>query len=280
LNSILRDGDHGGSEVAIDNGISMSRWVFIYRLAGAVLVAAAHPLNAQSTPANGVGSQFEMVFWQSISNSDDRAQYEAYLSQYPSGTFAALARAKINAVDRRGVTIAATPLPEVVPVTVTPQVSASIDMPVAAAPSPVTASTSSSLSEQLRALSKSQGLGDSKMPAVARKAELPERPRLPSLSSSSLPAQFCTAVERNAHYDTIFKPSVDRADANNRTAVDHMKNLRIAYDEAAARGDAVSANVFAAEAKAYEAIAKAAYDTRATYDAEFNRLMAVPIVKC
>jgi hypothetical protein len=266
--------------VSFDNKNVMNRWVFICKLGGSICLAAANPVNAQSTPANGVGSQFEMVFWQSVSGSDDRSQYEAYLLQYPSGTFAVLARAKINAIDRRSASISPMPLPEVGPLTVAPPVSKPAELPVAANPSPVTAPTSAILSEQLRALSKSQGLSDFKTPAVAQKAQLPERPLLASVSSTSLPAQFCTAVERNAHYDSIFKPSVDRADANNRSTIDYMKNLRIAYDEAAARGDAVSANVFSAEAKAYEAIAKTAYDMRASYDAEFNRLMAVPIVKC
>ena len=43
----------------------------------------------------GVGSQFEMVFWQSIDNGNDPALYEAYLGRYPDGTFASVARVKI-----------------------------------------------------------------------------------------------------------------------------------------------------------------------------------------
>ncbi|MDE2621429.1 MAG: hypothetical protein KGL54_14815, partial [Sphingomonadales bacterium] len=57
--------------------------------------ALATPLAAQ-TGATGVGSQFELVFWQSVATSEDIGQYEAYLSRYPEGTFAALARAKIE----------------------------------------------------------------------------------------------------------------------------------------------------------------------------------------
>ena len=38
----------------------------------------------------------EVVFWQSIQNSNSPAQFQAYLDQYPNGTFAALARARIE----------------------------------------------------------------------------------------------------------------------------------------------------------------------------------------
>jgi uncharacterized caspase-like protein len=38
----------------------------------------------------------EVVFWQSIQNSNSPAQFQAYLDQYPNGTFAPLARARIE----------------------------------------------------------------------------------------------------------------------------------------------------------------------------------------
>lgn len=60
--------------------------------------------NAAPSPAspNGVGSQFELSYWNSVSASEDRHQLEAYLAQYPNGTFSGLALAKIAALDRRG----------------------------------------------------------------------------------------------------------------------------------------------------------------------------------
>src|SRR5688500_13553898 len=65
---------------------------------------------------NGVGSPFELAFWQSIATSDDRMQYEAYLAQYPAGTFSGLARAKIAALDRaKGIVPAATAVSPVAP---------------------------------------------------------------------------------------------------------------------------------------------------------------------
>jgi uncharacterized protein YgiM (DUF1202 family) len=38
----------------------------------------------------------ETVFWQSIANSQNTASFEAYLSQYPKGAFASLAKVKIG----------------------------------------------------------------------------------------------------------------------------------------------------------------------------------------
>lgn len=107
-------------------------------------VMAAGTARAQSAPAvaapslapsggtaNGVGSQFELVFWQSVAASEDRAQIETYLQQFPNGTFSALAKAKINALDRReaaarGIAIPPPPTP-----------TASSETSAAAMPAPV-----------------------------------------------------------------------------------------------------------------------------------------------
>ena len=62
-------------------------------LAAGLLLGLSSPVHAQS--ANGVGSPFELAFWQSVAGSDDPAVYDAYLQQYPAGTFAGLARAKL-----------------------------------------------------------------------------------------------------------------------------------------------------------------------------------------
>jgi hypothetical protein len=39
---------------------------------------------------------FEFIYWQSVQNITSLAAYEAYLSQYPNGVFAALAKVEIN----------------------------------------------------------------------------------------------------------------------------------------------------------------------------------------
>ncbi|MBC2669154.1 hypothetical protein ACFOON_09285 [Novosphingobium piscinae] len=71
-------------------------------------VALASPAAAQSG-GTGVGSQFELVFWQSVATSEDVGQYEAYLSRYPEGTFAPLARAKIERLRPQSVARASQP---------------------------------------------------------------------------------------------------------------------------------------------------------------------------
>jgi hypothetical protein len=55
----------------------------------------ASPAQAQGPIATGIGSQFELAFWQSVESGNDSALYEAYLAQYPNGTFAAVARVKL-----------------------------------------------------------------------------------------------------------------------------------------------------------------------------------------
>ena len=71
-----------------------------WRPLACALMALAIPASAMAQ--SGVGSPFELVFWQSIAASDDAAQYRAYLDQYPNGIFAALARRKIATLESRG----------------------------------------------------------------------------------------------------------------------------------------------------------------------------------
>ncbi len=58
-------------------------------------VAAIEP--APAAPATGGGNQqAELLFWDSIKNSDNPATFEAYLKQFPNGVFAGLAQAKVD----------------------------------------------------------------------------------------------------------------------------------------------------------------------------------------
>ncbi len=50
---------------------------------------------AASPPAS---AEQENLFWQSIMNSTNAAEFEAYLSQFPNGVFSALARARLSAL--------------------------------------------------------------------------------------------------------------------------------------------------------------------------------------
>ncbi len=51
------------------------------------------------TPPAGQADR-EVVFWQSIQDSDDPAMFEAYLEQYPEGEFARIAKLKFEAATK------------------------------------------------------------------------------------------------------------------------------------------------------------------------------------
>ena len=46
----------------------------------------------------GDPAEFELAFWEAMKDSKDPAEFEAYLEQYPSGAFAVLADARLQAV--------------------------------------------------------------------------------------------------------------------------------------------------------------------------------------
>ena len=58
------------------------------------------PVAAPSAPAQP-DNTVELTFWNSIKDSDDPGLFEAYLGQYPNGLFAALASAKIAAIQKK-----------------------------------------------------------------------------------------------------------------------------------------------------------------------------------
>ena len=64
-------------------------------LALAAVGGASAPAVAQTTVATGVGTPFELAFWQSIDSSNDASLYTAYLTHFPNGTFSEIAHAKI-----------------------------------------------------------------------------------------------------------------------------------------------------------------------------------------
>jgi len=66
---------------------------------------ASPPPSAETSPATPAAPATptraqpdEMVFWESVRNSTNRVELEAYLAKYPDGTFAPLARARVAAL--------------------------------------------------------------------------------------------------------------------------------------------------------------------------------------
>jgi uncharacterized caspase-like protein len=80
---------------------------------------AATPPAATDTPQpRGPAPDQETVFWQSIQNSKNAADYKAYLEKYPNGTFAALAKIRLAEIEKAA---AVTPPAPEKPVKPTPQ---------------------------------------------------------------------------------------------------------------------------------------------------------------
>ncbi len=117
-------------------------------------ITAAGPCSAQAGATNGVGTQFELTFWESVAGSNDPSLYDAYLEKYPDGTFAALARAKASSLRKAAAPVPApvAPVPAVTPVVRPMQASPALvpvslvvpssppaPTPIAAAPAPVLA---------------------------------------------------------------------------------------------------------------------------------------------
>jgi len=81
-----------------------------------VFVAAlgkADRLTVQPAPAVSMppqtGVDKEMMFWQSIQNSDNPAIFEAYIEKFPNGTFVPLARIKISELKQKKVVASIAP---------------------------------------------------------------------------------------------------------------------------------------------------------------------------
>ena len=67
---------------------------------GPETVAAVPPRDEPAAPAAASAPDKEMLFWEAIKDSTDAGAFEAYLRQYPKGSFAELARFKINSLKR------------------------------------------------------------------------------------------------------------------------------------------------------------------------------------
>ena len=82
-------GDEGGEFLFVPVGLP----------APVAATPAAEPGPAPSSTTSGPNqAAMDLAFWQSIQNSDRPADFEAYLQQFPDGTFAALARNRMAAL--------------------------------------------------------------------------------------------------------------------------------------------------------------------------------------
>ncbi|WP_242150799.1 hypothetical protein [Sphingomonas sp. BAUL-RG-20F-R05-02] len=270
------------------------------------LVGMAAPVGAQSAgpvATNGVGTAFELAFWQSVGASADPSLYQAYLEQYPTGTFAALARAKIAGMRRaEPVVVPVAPVAPVAPVPVPAAVA--VAPPVAPAPTPVAAAPEPAMrmipamiapfpvpatpapppagsvignAALLAALAQSQIGGEA---PVASATALPAPPVLMPVPTIAVPERFCSAEARNQFHDTVYKPAMTLAAANNAATIRYLQTLDAQYRASGAQRDAAGMNAVAAGSKAYQPVAGAAFATSNVYLKLFDRIMATPIARC
>ena len=59
----------------------------------------SNPQTAAKQPQSVADTSVEMLFWDSIKNSKDRIDYEAYISSFPNGTFVSIAKNRIIQIE-------------------------------------------------------------------------------------------------------------------------------------------------------------------------------------
>ncbi len=69
-------------------------------LTGEVVLKPLSKQEAATVPDSKPDNAAELVFWDTIKESSDRGEFDAYLQQYPNGAFVALAKAKIRNIER------------------------------------------------------------------------------------------------------------------------------------------------------------------------------------
>lgn len=281
-------------------------------LGGAMALALCLAAPAWAQTGNGVGTQFELAFWQSVTGSDDPTMYEAYLQQYPTGTFSALAKAKVANLRKSAPPVPATapaasaavipPAPLVeAPVVVTrgqslpvPVMAAVPAIAAAPAPSAIISRVASDAARKpeeampamddtalLEELAKSQEVGGATLQVAATQGfALPARPVMNDVPDLLLPAAFCSAEQRNDFHETRYKPVMEVAQANNAAAVAHMQRLQQVYDSLQLARDPTPMNAIAHEASAFQQLAAQAYNRQLAMVQQFQAIMAVPVTSC
>lgn len=257
------------------------------QFAGAVALALGLAAPAWGQAGNGIGTPFELAFWQSVTGSDDPTLYEAYLQQYPTGTFSALAKAKVARLRNGSVPVPAVetalPPPPMMPVNIVPvQAPSPLPTPVQPIILPSSGSQDAEDSALLAQLAQSQVVGGTTMQvAAAQGFSLPARPVLSEVPDLPLPSAFCSVDQRNAFHETRYKPVLELARANNAAAVAHMQRLQQVYDSLQLAHDPMPMNVIAAEASEYQQqVAARTYNRQMAIVQQFDAIMAVPVSGC
>ena len=101
--------DGAAAEALRTAGASSSAVAQVVRPGSTVATAAPPPASPAGTASPPVSAELDGLFWQSIMNSTNPADFEAYLQQFPTGVFRALAQNRLTTL--RGPAEGAAPLP-------------------------------------------------------------------------------------------------------------------------------------------------------------------------
>lgn len=265
-------------------GIARNRALFSQSIVAlAIVLSAPGTAFAQSTADSaGVGSQFELAFWQAVATSNDPAQYEAYLQRYPQGTFAALARLKVQTLRPQAAPAPApAPAPMPAPAPVAAPAPAPAPAAVAAAvpaPAPSVPAGAPPIATAPQATVEGGARPYSTPEAV--RAALPARPALAPFRPIDIPEGFCSQEARDDFYKTVFRPAADAASDNNSKANAYLQALQSQFDQYQKNGDVTGSTMAAQEAAAYKEIASAAFSISSDFQAKYDAMMKMPIGGC
>ncbi len=149
-----------------------------------------------STVSGDAQAALEREFWSSVKDSKQIADYQAYLSQFPSGTFAPLARSRIDALKQAQA--AAAPSPTAPAASATPATHAPAVVAEAAKPASVTTAPTTAAAAP----------AESKPTLVQTAAQTAVQPAAPAPVTRPAPAVVAANDTRGIDAHTESKPAV------------------------------------------------------------------------
>jgi uncharacterized protein len=149
-------------------------------------------------PSQTREANIELVYWSSIVSSTNRADFEAYLRDYPSGTFAALARNRLAA-------LAAPPPPPTQP----PSIAPSFNCAVASAPAEVAICNDAALADMDNQLARQFSTRLMATPAASTNAFRTEQARWLQSRNACGADKDCLAHSYRARLQQLAQTSID-----------------------------------------------------------------------
>lgn len=215
-------------------------------------------------PAAAPGADKETVFWDSVRNSNNPRLFEAYLQQFPQGTFAALAQvrlAELNAGSGTAATAAPAPAPvasvptaptPTAPNPAVPAVSPSVTSPASPPAVPIPPAIASSVASVMSRLAvppAPPSVPPAPAPQAARPFDASAVPFLSSKSKQSVgryadqPGPKALAISQHGHYAYFSSKSSPRTEEDaRRNALEYCQYLAKSPCMIYALGDAVVAD--------------------------------------